>query len=862
MAEVRDILHPSQVKLFDSLDQLRSLKVEGRIQPPELIVVGGQSCGKSSVLEALVRSSFPIHEGLCTRFPIKLILRRDTEERCLVSIETSELRSIEESATLKSRIESISEKDLGMIVKKASDIIGVYSGITDSMNGNPSPSGGQNSKEFNDEVLVIRKYGPGLPVLSLVDLPGLFAAESVEQGEESKRKVAQMVQKHIKLKRSVVMLVVSAGTSYSNNLAPQTIQDIMKHDFELRDRVVGIITHPDTQEISEEIFKLLNGRLDKIQPKGGWLALRNLSITERAQPRSLDTRDEKESAFFSTNSKWKLVPEKQKGIAALRVTLRDMLWTRTKAELPSIISEVKNKIEIIESRLRASQSRATDFNRRLYLGDIAKTFERLTQEAVRGAYEDKPCNKPHSFDETCPNCKVFFPLFGDNSLESQDTRLRANVRALNKAFATALRRFGKTKVIYDGSITPYEADDQSDFSETFLSEHVIRKHYTYSKSESTSREEFERDIAKEMERWRAREPKGEASEATYFGLFEYQSRRWRVIATNHLKAIWNATETFVNKAMAAACADEDVLQALRKHLIAPRLDKLQRQAHLTLNNLLNCHGRGKTGFYDGFVDIVAVKGQARGFTGQQFSSVPNSIEPEQGSELAEIIQNVFSGLLISQLNPLMASSPIGGVLSRKICNLIIQAISSSSLAIPRDLTEAATQVFQSMDGATAGNKSNVESNNTTGIKTNVTGNKSGGEGKTVRGKGTSSKNKETGDEKDGRAVRRAVFDLYPQEIQNIAAAQVIEQVETYYEMSMVSFVGYVNSLVVESGILDKLPDAVFSQQLIMGEDEKLIKDIAGVKEADAQKREQDLKDLNSLNTILGTLEEYLDEAQP
>jgi hypothetical protein len=76
-------------------------------------------------------------------------------------------------------------------------------------------------------------------------------------------------------------------------------------------------------------------------------------------------------------------------------------------------------------------------------------------------------------------------------------------------------------------------------------------------------------------------------------------------------------------------------------------------------------------------------------------------------------------------------------------------------------------------------------------------------------------------------------------------------------MSMVAFVGYVNSLVVENGILHELPDALLTAQIIMGTDEEKIQEIAGEKEADVQARLQNEQNLKELTRILETLKRQL-----
>lgn len=52
----------------------------------ELVVVGDQSSGKSSLLEALTGLSFPIASDLCTRFATQIVLRRASSEDAAVKV--------------------------------------------------------------------------------------------------------------------------------------------------------------------------------------------------------------------------------------------------------------------------------------------------------------------------------------------------------------------------------------------------------------------------------------------------------------------------------------------------------------------------------------------------------------------------------------------------------------------------------------------------------------------------------------------------------------------------------------------------------------------------------------------------------
>ena len=62
--------------LLEKIDQLFACNIGEYIDLPQLVVVGDQSSGKSSVLEGLTKLSFPRDSGLCTRFATQIIFQR------------------------------------------------------------------------------------------------------------------------------------------------------------------------------------------------------------------------------------------------------------------------------------------------------------------------------------------------------------------------------------------------------------------------------------------------------------------------------------------------------------------------------------------------------------------------------------------------------------------------------------------------------------------------------------------------------------------------------------------------------------------------------------------------------------------
>ena len=71
--------------LLEKIDKLFACNVGEHVNLPQLVVVGDQSSGKSSVLAGLMRLPFPRDSGLCTRFATQIIFRRSAE-KTVVSI--------------------------------------------------------------------------------------------------------------------------------------------------------------------------------------------------------------------------------------------------------------------------------------------------------------------------------------------------------------------------------------------------------------------------------------------------------------------------------------------------------------------------------------------------------------------------------------------------------------------------------------------------------------------------------------------------------------------------------------------------------------------------------------------------------
>lgn len=76
--------------LLEKIDKLFACNVGDYVALPQLVVVGDQSSGKSSVLEALTTLPFPRESTLCTRFATQITFRRSPDMTVAASVVPSQ----------------------------------------------------------------------------------------------------------------------------------------------------------------------------------------------------------------------------------------------------------------------------------------------------------------------------------------------------------------------------------------------------------------------------------------------------------------------------------------------------------------------------------------------------------------------------------------------------------------------------------------------------------------------------------------------------------------------------------------------------------------------------------------------------
>ncbi|KAK1594653.1 P-loop containing nucleoside triphosphate hydrolase protein [Colletotrichum navitas] len=484
--------------LFDAADKLSSLGVGRIVNLPQIIVVGDQSSGKSSVLEAISHVRFPVQGGLCTRFLTELVLR-PSSRRCVTATVHFAHKS---KPDVSLQVPDFSHDDIGKIINEAREAMDIP----------------ETGRGFSKSVLRLEIESPDVYPLTLVDLPGIFHTETANQSTGGMKLVRNLVENYMKKPNSIILTVISAN----NQLANQVVMREAEKHGPTKTRTLGIVTKPDLlppgSSDEKEYLQVVQGRDSANNLRLGWHVLRNRADYEK----NTGPRDTVEEEFFKSSA-WASIPAANRGVAALRTKLSHILHDHIKGSLPAVLEEIKANLSEREGELeKLGTPRCTTEDMRAYLIDIAGNFQRLVHDGIRGHYND--------------------PFFG--GFNGTERKLRSRLRNFNRAIRHVLLDYGAAQKVvdsHDGLAKNYEAPE-------YLSDLLAK----YNRDIKHPNEITWRKLSKQLEGQAAAnqgtEFPGYANMEIVVQLFQNQSKPWQGLASVHLIKVTDVVKDFVDEA--------------------------------------------------------------------------------------------------------------------------------------------------------------------------------------------------------------------------------------------------------------------------------------------------------------------------
>ena len=341
-------------------DVLGAVGQTATIDLPQIVVVGGQSSGKSSVLESIVGRSFlPRGTGIITRRPLILQLYNTAKS---TNVDASSLRGTSSSKSNDSsekKEEVTDEPEWGEFLHQRGKKYYDFNHIRQEIVAETDRLTGRN-KGINTEPIHLKIYSPRVLNLTLVDLPGIAKVPVGDQPADIEHQIRKMVLKYISNPNAIILAVTSANTDLANSDAIQLAQQVDASGS----RTVGVLTKLDLMDPGTDCADILMNLV--IPLRRGYVAVVNRGQKDIDADKSIRDGLRKEEHFFKKHPVYSRDPSllSKCGTYRLAKTLNGILMHHIRDCLPDLKSRISTMLGDVQQELDALGSSAPLANNR------------------------------------------------------------------------------------------------------------------------------------------------------------------------------------------------------------------------------------------------------------------------------------------------------------------------------------------------------------------------------------------------------------------------------------------------------------------------------------------------------------------
>ncbi|XP_071608559.1 interferon-induced GTP-binding protein Mx-like isoform X1 [Heliangelus exortis] len=338
---------------MDLIDNLRALGIEKDLSLPAIAVIGDQSSGKSSILEALSGVALPRGNGVVTRCPLELKLKRATQ-------------------VWKGKI---SYRNISTELQNASEVERAVREAQDAVAGARGAISG--------ELISLDIWSPDAPDLTLIDLPGIPRVAMGNQIKDIGEQIKMLLKKIIGSKETLNLVVVPCNVDIATTEALKMAQEVDPNG----ERTLGVLTKPDLVDrgAEESIINIIQNRV--IPLKKGYMIVKCRGQQDVFNKLALAIAIEQERIFFETHKHFRIFMEERKATVpylAEKIT-NELLRYITKI-LPALESQLREALQKTLQDLqkyRRSTPR-TESEQLIFLADMIKLFNQDITQTMRG----------------------------------------------------------------------------------------------------------------------------------------------------------------------------------------------------------------------------------------------------------------------------------------------------------------------------------------------------------------------------------------------------------------------------------------------------------------------------------------------
>ncbi|KAM4598716.1 dynamin-2 isoform 5-T5 [Polymixia lowei] len=280
---------------------------------PQIAVVGGQSAGKSSVLENFVGRDFlPRGSGIVTRRPLILQLVNNKAE--YAEFLHCKGRKFVDFDEVRAEIEAETDR-----------ITGSNKGIS------PVP-------------INLRVYSPHVLNLTLIDLPGMTKVAVGDQPVDIEHQIREMLMQFITKESCLILAVTPANTDLANSDALKIAKEVDPQGL----RTIGVITKLDLMDEGTDAKDILENKL--LPLRRGYIGVVNRSQKDIDGRKDIRAALAAERKFFLSHPAYRHIAERM-GTPHLQKTLNQQLTNHIRDTLPGLRSKLQSQLLSLEKEV-------------------------------------------------------------------------------------------------------------------------------------------------------------------------------------------------------------------------------------------------------------------------------------------------------------------------------------------------------------------------------------------------------------------------------------------------------------------------------------------------------------------------------
>ncbi|KZT61041.1 hypothetical protein CALCODRAFT_514981 [Calocera cornea HHB12733] len=348
-------LHTRQ--LFDVIDEIRDIGGQLNLDLPRIVVIGNQSAGKSSLIEAIARINVPRGSGTCTRCPTEVRLRYSTEPwKCVISLRYEYDESgaqTGDSVIVPFGNNILDPTQVEVMLRRAQLAI---------LNDDHNPTtylgldytqlqAAKTIKQFSKNVVCVEVSGSLLTDLTFVDLPGIIQHHPTDRSLV--HLIKSMVQEYISDSSSLILCTITMKDDPENQAA---LSEAKAADPDGK-RTIGVLTKPDTLQPDEEdqwVAVLKNEGRHRLNL--GYYITKQPAQAEVQQGIDFDAARQNEVLFFETVQIWQSLSSairQNVGTPKLTAGLSQLLSDQIRKSLPGIFHKIHDSLDEVNKALES-----------------------------------------------------------------------------------------------------------------------------------------------------------------------------------------------------------------------------------------------------------------------------------------------------------------------------------------------------------------------------------------------------------------------------------------------------------------------------------------------------------------------------